>query len=285
MFNGRDVQRAIVELNDSIRRHESIRGTIVRACERLYRLRKRASTEVLDAVSAYADSLENAPAELSGGRDSLWNQVAAFDSIERSVQSTISRNAGSSVIEVSSALVAAVGAGVATFGQPAALAVATTFGTASTGTSISVLAGAPATNAALAWLGGGALAAGGGGMAAGKALLALAGPVGWSISGAALLGGGLLRGHSNRRKAANVQKERAEVESRILVLLDREIRVRELGDAILGHCDACLAGLSWLREHAPSSYDDLDAAQKERLDSVIEHTRTLGELVTSGVAP
>ncbi len=44
---------------------------------------------------------------------------------------------------------------------------------ASTGTAISSLSGAVATNAALAWLGGGALAAGGGGIAAGSALLAL----------------------------------------------------------------------------------------------------------------
>ena len=69
----------------------------------------------------------------------------------------------------------------------AAMWIATTFGTASTGAAISTLSGAAATNAALAWLGGGALAAGGGGMAGGTAFLALAGPVGWSIAGATLL--------------------------------------------------------------------------------------------------
>ena len=63
---------------------------------------------------------------------------------------------------------------------------------ASTGTVISTLSGAAATNAALAWLGGGALAAGGGGMAAGEAFLALAGPVGWAIAGVALLVSGLM---------------------------------------------------------------------------------------------
>ena len=45
------------------------------------------------------------------------------------------------------------------------------FGAASTGTAISSLSGAAATNATLAWLGGGSLAAGGGGMAAGTAVL------------------------------------------------------------------------------------------------------------------
>lgn len=46
-----------------------------------------------------------------------------------------------------------------------------TFATASTGTAIAGLSGAAATNATLAWLGGGAVAAGGGGMALGAVML------------------------------------------------------------------------------------------------------------------
>lgn len=86
----------------------------------------------------------------------------------------------------------AAGTAVASMAPTAAMWVATTFGTASTGTAISALSGAAATNAALAWLGGGALAAGGGGMAAGHALLALAGPVGWGIAGTSALASVLL---------------------------------------------------------------------------------------------
>lgn len=56
---------------------------------------------------------------------------------------------------------AAAGVGMVSLAPTAAMWVATTFGTASTGTAISALSGAAATNAALAWLGGGALAAGG----------------------------------------------------------------------------------------------------------------------------
>ena len=81
----------------------------------------------------------------------------------------------------------ALGVGVATLGPTAAMGVATTFGVASTGTAISSLSGAAATNAALAWLGGGTLAAGGGGMAAGQLLLTLAGPVGWAIAGTTIV--------------------------------------------------------------------------------------------------
>ena len=73
-------------------------------------------------------------------------------------------------------LVGGTGAGaLAAFG---AYGATMTFATASTGTAIASLSGAAATNATLAFLGGGALAAGGGGMALGSAVLggALAGP-------------------------------------------------------------------------------------------------------------
>ena len=82
---------------------------------------------------------------------------------------------------------AAIGVAVVSMGPNVAMGVATTFGVASTGTAISALSGAAATNAALAWIGGGALAVGGGGMAAGEAFLALAGPVGWAFAGASLI--------------------------------------------------------------------------------------------------
>ena len=50
-------------------------------------------------------------------------------------------------------------------------ALISTYGAASTGTAIASLSGVAATNATLAWLGGGSLAAGGGGIAAGSAVL------------------------------------------------------------------------------------------------------------------
>ena len=57
---------------------------------------------------------------------------------------------------------------------------------ASTGTAITALSGAAATNAALAWLGGGTIAAGGGGMAAGTMVMAAA-----ATGGAAIAAGGI----------------------------------------------------------------------------------------------
>ena len=71
------------------------------------------------------------------------------------------------------------------------------FATASTGTAISALSGAAATNATLAWLGGGSLAAGGGGMALGGAVL------GGIVAGPALAIFGHIVGNSAEAALAN----------------------------------------------------------------------------------
>ncbi|MCC8046446.1 MAG: hypothetical protein LIP12_13285 [Clostridiales bacterium] len=120
---------------------------------------------------------------------------------------------------------AAAGVGVAALGPTAAMAVATTFGTASTGTAIATLSGAAATNAALAWLGGGALAAGGGGMAAGEFLLTMAGPVGWGIAGAALVGGGLMANSKNKKIAEKAERQTREIKKETEKLKELDVKV------------------------------------------------------------
>ena len=99
-----------------------------------------------------------------------------------------------------------LGAGVATLGPTAAMGIATSFGVASTGTAISSLSGIAATNAALAWLGGGALSVGGGGMAAGNIFLGLAGPLVWTIAGIAIVGSAFLfwKAKSEKEKLENI---------------------------------------------------------------------------------
>lgn len=101
------------------------------------------------------------------------------------------------------------GLAVTSLAPSAAMWVATTFGTASTGTAISTLSGAAANSAALAWLGGGSIAAGGAGVTGGQALLALAGPIGWSIAGATLLTSIILLSN-NKRKIDKEKKDEIE---------------------------------------------------------------------------
>ena len=131
--------------------------------------------DLFERIGGKPDEYEKAYKQIKG---SHANWKLAAEKIEKEYN-----NLGIATGCGSAATVA--GIGLATLGPTAAMGIATTFGVASTGTAISALSGAAATNAALAWLGGGALAAGGGGMVAGKALVCLAGPVGWSVAAVA----------------------------------------------------------------------------------------------------
>ena len=135
----------------------------------------------LNSIQEAFDAIRNVPSKNKMQYEELkkirlnWKQQA--EKIEKDYNDAVVKNASAG------AAGAAIGVAVVSMGPNIAMGVATSFGVASTGTAISALSGAAATNAALAWLGGGALAVGGGGMAAGQAFLALAGPVGWAFTG------------------------------------------------------------------------------------------------------
>lgn len=175
----------------------------------------------------------------------------------------------------------AAGATVASVAPTAAMWVATTFGTASTGTAISTLSGAAATNAALAWLGGGAIAAGGEGMAAGSAFLAMAGPIGWTIAGATLLTSIVLftrkKLKTNKERKAEIEKVKVNIEtvteaaSKIKNILDKTSKFREELNIKYG---ICLSSYE-------KSFLEIPEEQKMELGVLVNNTKalaiTLGE--------
>lgn len=178
----------------------------------------------------------------------------------------------------------AAGAAVASMAPTAAMWVATTFGTASTGTAISALSGAAATNAALAWLGGGALAAGGGGMAAGNALLALAGPVGWGIAGSSAAVGALLLW---RKKRKIDESKRAEIE-RMKTCTEALREVKGKIDAIstetAGIFDNLNTVMSSCRDLSGQDYMSFSEDQKKALGALVNNTKALSALLNETVA-
>ena len=178
----------------------------------------------------------------------------------------------------------AAGAAVAFMAPTAAMWVATTFGTASTGVAISTLSGAAAQGAALAWLGGGALAAGGGGMAAGNALLAMAGPIGWSIAGATLLTSIII--FTSKKAKLNKQKnEEIETVKRNTEKI-REMDI-EIG-AILAETTAVRDGLNGSYAQCMSmfgaDYSVFSDDQKKSLGALVNQTKALSALFAKTVA-
>lgn len=212
MFNAGYKKEALKEAERTAGVYKSKYDETIKHTTSLHENKEKAVV-ILKSVDKYIHSLSNRPAELDKKISEITIRRQAF---EREVNNLQIESKKADKVSGSVAGAGAVaGAGVAAFGPTAAMAVATTFGTASTGTAIATLSGAAATNAALAWLGGGALVAGGGGMAAGQAFLAMAGPVGWAIGGAALVGGGLMANSKNKKIAEQAEKQTKEIKKEI----------------------------------------------------------------------
>ncbi len=202
MLNAGYKKEALAVLDRANKVYQNTYETTVKNISDLHQKRLEA-VKTLKGVEAYIQNLANKPKEYEKIVSEIVVRRNKFESDLKTLELE-SKKADKVSGSVAGAGVMA-GAGVAAFGPTAAMAVAMTFGTASTGTAIATLSGAAATNAALAWLGGGALLAGGGGMAAGETLLALAGPVGWAIGGAALVGGGILANSKNKKIAEKAE--------------------------------------------------------------------------------
>lgn len=180
---------------------------------------------------------------------------------------------------------AGIGAGVAAGGAVAGIAptaamwVATTFGTASTGTAISALSGAAATNAALAWLGGGALTVGGGGMGAGQALLALAGPIGWGIAGTSVLASVCLM----VRKRFKIQESKRDEIKRMKAFTENLKEVEAKIEKIIVQTKSIYSDL--LKQHKDcliyqsADYSTFSSEDKAKLATLVNNTKSLAALL------
>ena len=248
----------------------------------LHELRLNAASEVILDVESYVNLLANSPKEFDTSVAEFRLEVNRFQGtvirLETQAAKATSLGAGAGAAGLSA------GVGVAALGPSAAMAVATTFGIASTGTAISALSGAAATNAALAWLGGGAIAAGGGGMAGGTALLALAGPVGLGLAGAALVGSGVFLNSRNRKHARQATEDLTKVEAEVRSLDAARNEIDRLHRATERHTHGCNTMLSWLST-APADYQDFNDTHKKRLAALINHIRSLSGLLQAKVSP
>lgn len=183
IFNKKLLEAEIKNYQRVVAQYEAINTQLMAKIVELYKERK-ASVKVLTEFSEYVRSLINnklfvkmldgaedlRPFQEMVSREESGEICHAFDGVN-SVGSTI---AGASA--------GAVGVATALGGQAALWAAASAFGTTAGGTAIGTLVGIAETNAFLAWLGGGAIAAGGGGVAAGSAIFAAVPIVGWVVA-------------------------------------------------------------------------------------------------------
>ena len=238
------------------------------------------SLDTIMFVETIVNSIANKPKSFSADFDEIITNrkqfVGSCEFADRELKEArkAATNAGAGL---------AAGASVAFMAPTAAMWVATTFGTASTGAAISTLSGAAASNAALAWLGGGALAAGGHGVAGGSALLAMAGPIGWTIAGATLLSSILI--FTAKKTKLNKQKN-----EEITAIKENIEAVREMDasiSAILTETQKIREGLNDLLKKSITLYDadygTMTDEQKQLLGALVNNTKALSAMFTKTV--
>ncbi len=267
------------QLHDAVNKYNAEYAEFEGYGSSILRQRER-SVDVLNNVEILINSIANHPKSFDVDLQDIQLDKKKFkdvcdyavDELSAAKKSALSAGAGLSC-----------GVAVASLAPSAAMWVATTFGTASTGTAISALSGAAATSAKLAWLGGGALAAGGGGMAAGNAFLALAGPVGWSISGATLLASVVLFANK-KMKLGKEKKEEIEAVLRnvesikeinytVKQLLDKTSKLRELLNTQYGQCMLCYG----------KNFLELSEDQQMLLGTLVNNAKSLAATLSENV--
>lgn len=276
MLNFGAKKEAMARYNGAKARLESIQSDLSRKADELFALRKEANHRVVRAVQSYVNSLANSPKEFKEEVASFSKEFDRFSDHSHLLQKK------QKALEVQGSLAGAgalAGLGVAALGPSAAMTIATTFGTASTGTAIASLSGAAAQSAALAWLGGGTLAAGGGGAAGGAMVLAAMGPVGIAAAGVMLGGGAVLASKKNNEIAEHADAYARALETQInrsRVLLKTVEEIRKL---TLHHTDESEKHLKLLKQRAPQNYHEFDIECKQELAALINNIRSLTKLL------
>lgn len=239
---------------------------------------------ILKDFDMYIHSLSNKPKEIEKKVTEVSVRRQAFEKeVEQlKIEAKKAEKAGKGI--AGGGILA--GAGVAAFGPTAAMGVATTFGTASTGTAIAALSGAAQTNAALAWLGGGALgtSASAAGMAGGKALLAMAGPVGWAIGGAALVGGGLLTNSKNKKIAEKAEAQTREIKAETTKLSQIKTKIIAEIKAIVPLNDGVKKNLNGLKGTGKKDYMKFTDDEKDALMELMNSAEALSKRIGVKIA-
>lgn len=265
-------EKAVEKYNRTYRRLEQLG-------QHLYDKRQE-SVFLLEQIEYLINSIANRPKEFSKKISEIQAERTTFRQTEeyaRKAQDTAVKTG------ISTAAGIAGGAAVAGLAPTAAMWIATTFGTASTGTAISSLSGAVATKAALAWLGGGALSAGGAGVAGGQALLALAGPIGWGIAGAATAVSAISLGSKNKKIADQAMDEAKKVIQAGAELSKINAKIEDIQKRHTMLMTALQDMYAANRGLMNADYLTLEEEEQYRLGTLVNNTLTLAQMLNETV--
>jgi hypothetical protein len=203
-----------------VRQHEALQAVVLPMADFLRRHQKQVS----ESDKLLADGLEATPGSIELDMGLAQDAIAWMRGVVGAAVTGVGINVG-----ITSAV--------------------TTFAVASTGTAISTLSGAAATNATLAFLGGGSLAAGGGGMAVGAVALNFV-----TIGPALLVSGLVVAGQGEKAKT-----KASENEATVNVAIADMQATRAKFDAIVARAGELAGLLEQLVLRATTAFAQLDS--------------------------
>lgn len=279
MLYSKAKKEALEKHEEAVKKYNAVYADLESMCTTLYTNRTK-SISALSDIEALINSIANTPKEFEKHLNVIKIQREQFKAtvnFAKEADETLKKSSAGAAAGI------AGGTAVAAFAPTAAMWIATTFGTASTGTAISALSGAAATNAALAWIGGGTLAAGGAGMAGGSALLALAGPIGWGIAGVSAATSIFFVGSKNKKTAEQAINATMRIREATSAFNQQISQVRNLSNEtkkLLYSIEKAYAELSALNG---KDYLELSTEEQMQLGTLVNNAQSAAELLNKTI--
>ena len=282
MFNNNLKKEALKIHEKTLAEYNASYGIMGKSCELLYEIRGK-SVELIKLVQEVVNSIANTPKQFDTELGKIGKELTKFKETEQYAKEAYdaSLKAGVNIVGGTTA-----GIGIASMAPTALMSIATTFGTASTGTAISALSGAAAQKAAMAWIGrtfAGFAVKEGAGMAAGQAFLALAGPIGWGIT-AASTGISLISLTNKNKDVAEKAVKEAKESAKAREALDETTEKR---NALKAKTDRLFDDMNREKSKIMSfmnlDYLSLREEDKLFLGTLVNHTLSLSQLLNETI--
>ncbi len=282
MFNNNLKKEALKIHEKTLADYNASYGIMGKSCELLYEIRGK-SVELIKLVQKVVNSIANTPKQFDTELGKIGKELTKFKETEQYAKEAYdaSLKAGVNIVGGTTA-----GIGIASMAPTALMSIATTFGTASTGTAISALSGAAAQKAAMAWIGrtfAGFAVKEGAGMAAGQAFLALAGPIGWGITAASTGISLISLTNKNKDVAEKAVKEAKEIAKAREALDETTEKINALKAKIDRLFDDMNREKSKIMSFTNLDYLSLREEDKLFLGTLVNHTLSLSQLLNETI--
>ena len=282
MFNNNLKKEALKIHEKTLAEYNASYGIMGKSCELLYEIRGK-SVGLIKLVQEVVNSIANTPKQFDTELGKIGKELTKFKETEQYAKEAYdaSLKAGVNIVGGTTA-----GIGIASMAPTALMSIATTFGTASTGTAISALSGAAAQKAAMAWIGrtfAGFAVKEGAGMAAGQAFLALAGPIGWGITAASTGISLISLTNKNKDVAEKAVKEAKEIAKAREALDETTEKINALKAKTDRLFDDMNREKSKIMSFMNLDYLSLREEDKLFLGTLVNHTLSLSQLLNETI--